>query len=44
MPKMVLTLEGHTRERVWSKGSHFLLLEVRILQPKQVAKLWSQVI
>ena len=28
----------HARERVWSKGSHFLVLEVRILQPNQDAE------
>ena len=32
----------HARARkVWSKGSHFLVLEVRILRPNQVAEPWS---
>ena len=31
----------HSRERVWSKGSHFLVLEVRILRPNQGAEPWS---
>ena len=31
----------HVRERIWSKGSHFLVLEVRILRPNQNAEPWS---
>ena len=33
----------HVQERVWLKGSHFLVMEVHvcILRPNQVAELWS---
>ena len=36
-----LVLSPLHAERVWSKGSHFLVLEVRILRPNQVAEPWS---
>ena len=31
----------HVRESTWSKGSHFLVLKVCILQTNQVAEAWS---